>query len=99
MLELSKGKSIMTKEAFTKSILAQIGGDRKHGWGTKDSANVIRAILEDEIGEKPDEDTVMKWIIMVINPSAFRQVLEKENQLDKSENTREKHEKLFASVG
>lgn len=89
----------MTKEAFVKSVSKQINGDRKHGWGAKDSLNVVREIFADEVGEQPDEETVMKWIGYVINPSAFRQVLEKENQLDKSENTREKHEKLFASVG
>lgn len=89
------------KETFQKSVVKQINGNRNHGWGQKDSEAVIAAIWESETGEKIDAN-VMALIADVINPSAFRQKLEKAKlpgqeitMLQAQESKKRKHEDLF----
>jgi len=89
------------KETFQKTVVKQINGNRNHGWGQKDSEAVVAAIWESETGE-PIDPEVMKLIADVINPSAFRQKLEKailpgqkETMLAQQESKKRKHEDLF----
>ena len=78
------------------TIDAQIAGDKNHGWGAKDSMAVVENIVaEDAALSKVGDVTkyvlseeATRMIAEVINPSAFRQQLEKAKRLNKSENVR-----------
>lgn len=78
------------------TIDAQIGGNKDHGWGAKDSLAVIENIVAEDAALSKCGDVVkyslsdeaMRMIAEVINPSAFRQQLEKAKRLNKSENVR-----------
>lgn len=61
-------------------IKERIGGDLKHGWGVEDSLALIIALWVDEVVDEPS-DAKRGWIKAVINPSAFRQMLEKKGAL------------------
>jgi len=69
--------------AFQAAVEGQIGNDLNHGWGAEDSAVVIEAVVAEDAGLTPGEaakyspsDPAMALIKKVINPSAFRQLLE-----------------------
>lgn len=64
-----------------ETVAVRVGMNRQHGWGQDDSVAAILAVFECETGDKPDEE-VGKAVAMVVNPSAFRQVLEKEKRAD-----------------
>lgn len=69
------------EEAFKATVEARINGDKNHGWGVEDSLAVIVKLVENEVGEAPDE----AWQALarsVINPSAFRQRLEAKKLLN-----------------
>lgn len=66
------------------AILARVGGDPKHGWGNEDSLAVIGEIWRAENGDEMPAH-VRAQIARFINPSAFRQYLEKLKVLDKSD--------------
>lgn len=82
--------------ALLATIDGQINGDRKHGWGAKDSMAVIENIVAEDAGLSKCGD-VTKYVLSeeatriistVVNPSAFRQQLEDPkglNRLDKVE--------------
>lgn len=63
------------KAEFQQAVKAQIGGDKHHGWGADDSFAVIDSLCEVEPEAEP-------FIRAVINPSAFRQVLESQKLLN-----------------
>ena len=85
----------MVGETFKASILNQIGGNRQHGWGQKDSLAVVEDMMAEfgaSFASAEENDiaivkAVMARIERVINPSACRQWLESEkmNLLDKSQ--------------
>jgi hypothetical protein len=70
-------KSQKFAREFREAVLAQIGGDKNHGWGLEDSFSVIDSLCDIEPEAAP-------FIREVINPSAFRQVLEKRELLNKA---------------
>jgi hypothetical protein len=79
-----KDKNMKAKtavEAVMETVAVRVGMNRQHGWGQDDSVAAILAVFECETGDKPDEE-VAKAVAMVVNPSAFRQVLEKEKRAD-----------------
>lgn len=97
------------KEVAQEMVKAQIADDKNHGWGVEDSLAVIEAIVsqdaENKAEEKPDlalakytvGEDAMKWIKKMVNPSAFRQELEKAKMLNASEGRKARVEKLFAT--
>ena len=68
------------KEVFLASVRAVINGNKAHGWGSDDSMRVIKALYASEVGSEMD-DTLAGFIKKVVNPSAFRQELEKAGAL------------------
>ena len=73
-------------ETFEASVETQINSDKQHGWGAKDSLNVVRDILAEFASEytaaQPEIiEAVDTAISKVINPSAFRQKLESKGML------------------
>lgn len=84
---MKTGKDV--SETFKASVESQINGDRKHGWGAKDSTNVIIDLASEFGGELSGEVATAfeQCVAKVVNPSAFRQYLEsaKVNKLDKSD--------------
>jgi hypothetical protein len=80
-----KDKNMKAKtavEAVMETVAVRVGMNRQHGWGQDDSVAAILAVFECETGDKPDEEVVPRRSAMVVNPSAFRQVLEKEKRAD-----------------
>lgn len=87
-------KAIAT--AFADAVKGQINDNRNHGWGAKDSQAVIEAVIAEDatheikrlIAEKKDPTSytptefAMEAIAKVINPSAYRQTLEKAKRPD-----------------
>lgn len=69
------------KEAFNKAVTTRVGDNRNHGWGVDDSMAVIEAIWESETGDKMDA-SVKEHVKKVVNPSQFRQLLEKAKRPD-----------------
>ena len=64
----------MTRE---ETFQAHVKAAKSRGtWGQQDSVDFIMAMIENEVGEKPDEQFA-GFIAEVVNPSAFRQKLEK----------------------
>lgn len=76
--------------ALWKTVKAQVGQNREHGWGQADSMVAIKAILAEEIGSDPDA-MLLEAIDHVVNPSAFRQKLESVKRSD-GETILQKHE-------
>lgn len=71
------------KEMFQEAVKAAIGEDRNHGWGVDDSCEVIETLIAEEMGEgKVPSEELMRFIKMVVNPSAFRQKLEETKRPD-----------------
>ncbi len=92
-----RGKALWA--TLVRIIDAQIAGNRKAGWGAKDSMAVIEGIVSNdaELSKCGDvskftlSDEAMLIIGNVVNPSAFRQQLEDPkglNRLDKVEGKR-----------
>jgi hypothetical protein len=73
-------KPTTPKEVFLHSVKATIGGNKNHGWGADDSMAVIKALYASEVGSEMD-DVLAGFIKKVVNPSAFRQELEKAGAL------------------
>jgi hypothetical protein len=83
-------------KAFIESVKAQIGDDRQHGWGVEDSKHVIEDVIAEDAtleiarllkeGKKPEtyspSENAMALVKKVINPSAYRQELEKAKKPD-----------------
>lgn len=61
-------------------IIAQISGDKNHGWGLKDSSGCIDSLIadniEDIIAAKGLPAELLSEIEQFINPSQLRQKLE-----------------------
>lgn len=72
------------KKTVAKAILTKVAGDPKHGWGNSDSLYVIGEIWKAENGDEMPPH-VRAEVFRLINPSAFRQYLEKLKVLNKSE--------------
>lgn len=73
-------------EAWQSAVKAQINGDKQHGWGQQDSIAVIQAVLCNETGSSAEDlKPLMALIEPLVNPSAFRQKLESQGVLAKSE--------------
>jgi hypothetical protein len=77
----ARGKALFG--AFNAVVNAQIGGDKQHGWGNKDSMAVIESIVAEDAALNDGDvkqftlsDEAMRIIALVVNPSAFRQQLE-----------------------
>lgn len=88
-------------KAFAECVRAAIGGDKAHGWGIADSAEVIETLIAEDAPEGyAPSDECMKLIREVINPSQFRQKLEAAGKL--AETKRAKADKglkdLMASI-
>lgn len=76
--------------AFRDAVKAQIGDDRNHGWGNEDSLAVIDAVVaaDAEVAAEAGgtlekytlSDDAQFFVRKVVNPSAFRQVLETEKK-------------------
>lgn len=74
-------------EAAKQAIKAQVEKNAKKGWGNDDSLRVIIAVIANETGANISELGEIGEIIKpLINPSAFRQSLEKAGILEKSQN-------------
>lgn len=73
----------MTREAFQKSVLAQINGNKDHGWGALDSLAVIKAIVKAETGKDLAGDAEAQ-VKSMVNPSQYRQILEDQKVLNES---------------
>ena len=69
-------------ETFQASVKEQINGNKEHGWGGKDSMAVIAACIKAESGKDASKE-ILEAISLVVNPSAFRQTLEKQGMLNK----------------
>jgi hypothetical protein len=76
---------------FSAAVIAQINDDRQHGWSAKDSMAVVEAIVAKDAELTPPDmlasrftlsDEAQSFILKVINPSQFRQVLESEKRPD-----------------
>lgn len=71
------------KSLFASAVKDRVGSDPNHGWGVDDSAYVIETLVTECM---PDgtaaPDDLMGLIRHVINPSAFRQILEKQKRPD-----------------
>jgi hypothetical protein len=84
-LDKERQKHMTNNEAFTAGVKATINGNKEHGWGVEDSVNVIGDILANETGaDKKDLEPLLALIKPLINPSAFRQVLESKKILNES---------------
>lgn len=80
----ARGKALFA--AFNAAVDAQIAGDKLHGWGNEDSMAVIEAIVAEDVNWHEGEaktytlsDEAMKFIGIVVNPSAARQRFEDED--------------------
>ena len=83
-IETSKAPSVPNWDmAFAEAVTGQIGSDRHHGWGLEDSCAVIESLVAEALpqGQTPS-DEMMSKIRLVVNPSAFRQMLEKAKRPD-----------------
>lgn len=81
------------KETMQAAIKGQINGNKQHGWGVNDSYNVMLSIIANETGaEKNDIDNEEfgKLIKSLINPSQFRQLLEKAGHLNETKEKKQK---------
>lgn len=78
------------EKVFQDAAKAAIGGDRKHGWGLEDSAEVIETIIAEDAKDSKytPSDEAMKLIRLVINPSQARQAFEAAGLLDESKQKR-----------
>ena len=79
----------MTKQKFQAAVLARIGGNKNHGWGGEDSLTVILAIVKDfysdaKMAGKEIDGDAKEQIKSLVNPSAYRQVLEDQKVLNES---------------
>jgi NTP pyrophosphatase (non-canonical NTP hydrolase) len=76
-------------EVFAQAVKNQIGGNKDHGWGQKDSMGVIDELLaecsEQIAKDKGASEELLSLIGQVVNPSAFRQTLERAKVLNKGE--------------
>jgi hypothetical protein len=82
------------QETMQKTIKAQINDDKNHGWGVNDSYQVILAIIANETGAELkdiDNENFGHLIKSVINPSQFRQMLEKAGKLSETKEKRAKN--------
>ena len=91
------GKALWTK---AKEVIdMQINGDRKHGWGVKDSMAAIEEVvaLDAELSKAESvqkftlSDEALRIVEFFVNPSACRQKLEDPkglNRLDRSDSKR-----------
>ena len=86
MIPLCSLKAYMAskiEKEFADAVKAAIGDNREHGWGVEDSAEVIETLIAAEMPEGiVPSDELMKHVRKVINPSAFRQQLEKAKRPD-----------------
>ena len=89
----ARGKALFS--VFNGTIAGQIAGDKSHGWGNKDSLAVIESIVaedaalsEGDVKQFTLSDEAMQFIGVVVNPSAFRQQLEGDGRLVKTETKR-----------
>jgi hypothetical protein len=95
-------------ETRRESIIAVIGGNKDHGWGLQDSKAVISDLFCEyapyfvkgtpeyaELNAAEIREAVMSAIEKPINPSACRQWLEANDQLNKVEGGK-RGNKLFA---
>ena len=64
------------KEKYVATVVAAIGGDREHGWGSGDSLKVITMVMTELAEGTITVEEGTPYIESVINPSAFRQKLE-----------------------
>ncbi len=81
-------------------IKSQLNGDKNHGWGADDSMAVIDAVVAKDAELSPKgtlaekytlSDEALDLVRAVVNPSAFRQILEAKKLLNppkKGESTR-----------
>lgn len=83
----------ITKEAFQASVLAQIP-NKDAGWGQAQSLAVAKAMFKECTGEDMPAD-LASCIGNIINPSAFRQVLEKQKLLNERAPKNERIDKAF----
>lgn len=68
---------------FNMSVRDRIGDDRNHGWGADDSMYVIEALITEALPEgQAADDELLKRIRLVVNPSQWRQELEKAKRPD-----------------
>jgi hypothetical protein len=77
----ARGKALFA--AFNAAVDGQIKGDKAHGWGNEDSLAVIEAVVAEDVNWHEGEaktytlsDEAMKFIGIVVNPSAARQQFE-----------------------
>ena len=84
---------------FKTFVHERIKGDKRHGWGVEDSVAIIESLIAEDApdGYAPSED-LMKLVAIVVNPSAFRQQLEKAGDLVESGKKRAKGS-AWASLG
>lgn len=106
MAELAKAEvpvetpKLKYQRQANECIIANIGGDKNHGWGMKDSSGSIDSLIadnvEDIIKAKGLPAELLTEIEQFINPSQLRQKLEnaKPPLLNKTAK-REKHERRF----
>lgn len=79
----SKLYTYMTTKAYQEAVLAQINGNKEHGWGQADSLAVIKAIVKDATGKELAGEAEAQ-VKSLINPSQFRQILEDQKVLNES---------------
>src|SRR6266853_3749960 len=95
------------EKIFQDAAKAAIGNDRQHGWGLKDSMEVIETVIvadaEAQHLAKPEggngympSDEALRLIELVVNPSQARQAFEKAGLLATSAVKR--HSKGLASL-
>jgi hypothetical protein len=97
------------EKTFQDAAKQAIGGDRQHGWGIKDSMEVIETVIvadaeAQHLARKPEDpvngympsDECLKLIELVVNPSQARQAFEKAGLL--AESTTKRHSKGLAAL-
>jgi hypothetical protein len=88
------------KEQFQSAVKNAIGGDKNHGWGVEDSMEVIDTLIAENCEaiakDKGLSEELSATIKAVINPSAFRQILESKGVL--SENKTKRKESATKSL-
>lgn len=85
----------ITAEVFQTSVKAQIS-NKDAGWGQKQSLAVVKDMVKQATGEECSESLALA-IGQVINPSAFRQVLEKQGLLNVQEKKSKRLDKAFSN--
>lgn len=64
------------KAVFQKAVQTRVEANGRSGWGGEDSLKVIEELADAAYSNDEGFDGIRSWVASLVNPSAFRQVLE-----------------------